>query len=141
MTAPCSALTMTQLAALDPTDLTWTDVTDDASLVEGGCAVLEVRPAPSEQGGRRELKVAVYRWQGRLYAIDSWCAHYGGPLENRRVLMGGVVECPWHDWRFELATGACENFPGRSTATYPVRVIDGRVQVGVPVADVQGTAT
>ncbi len=39
-----------------------------------------------------------------IHALHEQCAHAGGPLSGGRVV-DGCIECPWHQSRFELATG------------------------------------
>ncbi|MEA2621939.1 MAG: hypothetical protein QOH61_849 [Chloroflexota bacterium] len=40
-----------------------------------------------------------------ILALHETCAHAGGPLSQGRLLEGNVVECPWHQSRYEMATG------------------------------------
>ena len=39
-----------------------------------------------------------------ILALHDQCAHAGGPLSGGRIV-DGCIECPWHQSRFELATG------------------------------------
>jgi nitrite reductase/ring-hydroxylating ferredoxin subunit len=50
------------------------------------------------------VDIALFNVNGTIYAIDNLCPHEGGPLATGKVL-GTVVTCPWHRWRFDLATG------------------------------------
>jgi nitrite reductase/ring-hydroxylating ferredoxin subunit len=43
---------------------------------------------------------------GKLIAYSTRCPHMLGPLGEGRI-DGGVVECPWHGYRFDVRTGAC----------------------------------
>lgn len=74
---------------------------------------------------------AVFPVDGGLRVTDAVCPHNGGPLEQGRVRDGRVVVCPWHWYRFDLDTGACETTPRHRLRTYPVIERDG-----VRVADV-----
>jgi nitrite reductase (NADH) small subunit len=79
--------------------------------------------------GRHEI--AVFRVEGRLYALDNRCAHLGGPLAEG-LIEEGCVLCPWHDWRYRLDDGFRVG-PGRlGVATYRVWEADGDVWVRVP---------
>jgi NAD(P)H-dependent nitrite reductase small subunit len=51
-----------------------------------------------------DREIALFNVAGRLYAIDNFCPHQGGPL-SEGWLEGTVVTCPWHAWCFELRTG------------------------------------
>jgi nitrite reductase (NADH) small subunit/3-phenylpropionate/trans-cinnamate dioxygenase ferredoxin subunit len=75
--------------------------------------------------------VAVFREQGQYYAIDDVCPHMGASLSGG-YLERGIVTCPWHAWRFRLADGAWADNPRIKIGCYPVRVVDGEIQVQVP---------
>jgi len=77
-----------------------------------------------------DAQVAVYRYDGVLYAIDSACTHEDGPLGESEVREGGVIACPYHDWRFELSTGECLTHPGRQVGCWAVKDEDGFVWIG-----------
>ncbi|MFB6097031.1 MAG: Rieske (2Fe-2S) protein [Haloferacaceae archaeon] len=58
--------------------------------------------------------VCVCNVDGEYYAIEHECAHRGGPIcsgevesagDADRRATGPVVTCPWHGWRYDLATG------------------------------------
>lgn len=75
--------------------------------------------------------ISVFRVGEQFFAIDDMCPHAGaslggGPVED------GIVTCPWHYWRFRLADGAWADNPRIKIGSYPVRVIDGVVEVEVP---------
>ena len=72
--------------------------------------------------------VAVFRVDGRYYAIDNTCPHRGGPLGEGDV-EGTVVTCPWHAWRWDVTTGANVNNPAVRVACYPVTVENGQIVV------------
>jgi 3-phenylpropionate/trans-cinnamate dioxygenase ferredoxin component len=73
--------------------------------------------------------IAVFKLNDAFYAIEDVCTHDGG------VLTGGCVEndviiCPRHGARFSIKTGEALSAPAyEPTATFPVRVENGMVQV------------
>lgn len=71
-----------------------------------------------EVGGE---EIALFRRGDRVDAIENACPHRGAALAFGDV-RGGMVYCPLHAWGFELATGACPEFPGAAVRSYPVRV-------------------
>ena len=75
--------------------------------------------------------VAVFRQGDQYFAINDLCPHMGASLGAGEVC-DGLVACPWHAWRFRLSDGAWADNPRVKTDTYPVRVVDGQVQVCVP---------
>jgi nitrite reductase/ring-hydroxylating ferredoxin subunit len=68
-----------------------------------------------------EKRIALFRHQGEVFALDETCPHRGGPLHDGR-LDRGVVLCPWHQWQFDLRTGCSPLNPLSRVRTYPVRV-------------------
>ena len=74
--------------------------------------------------------IALVNAGGRLYAVDNTCLHRGGPLGEGEI-DGLVLTCPWHGWRWDVATGASTNNPAVRLACYPVTVEDGAVYVEV----------
>src|SRR5262249_39855143 len=102
--------------------------------------VCRVEDVPEGEGRTVEAGgevVAVFREGGQYFAIDDVCPHMGASLGEGQ-LAGGIVTCPWHAWRFRLADGAWADYPRLKVGCYPVRVVDGAVQVeisaGVPAA-------
>jgi nitrite reductase (NADH) small subunit len=71
----------------------------------------------------------------RFLATDNRCPHQGGPLCDG-IVTGTSVVCPLHAWKVSLASGAVERpalARDHCVATYPARVEDGIVVVGLPV--------
>ncbi|MBV8160947.1 MAG: nitrite reductase (NAD(P)H) small subunit [Acidimicrobiia bacterium] len=83
---------------------------------------LEVFP-----GGRA---VALFRVDGRVYALDNACQHVGGPLVEG-IVEDGCVTCPWHEWRYRLEDGRRIGPGAVAVRSYPVRVTAGEVWVQV----------
>jgi nitrite reductase/ring-hydroxylating ferredoxin subunit len=75
-------------------------------------------------------EVLVSNVNGSYHAIQNKCSHAESPLAGGRV-RNGFVSCPLHGARFELATGKCLGNAYRPVPSYPVRVDDGRVLVGL----------
>jgi 3-phenylpropionate/trans-cinnamate dioxygenase ferredoxin subunit len=70
---------------------------------------------------------------GTWGAIDNVCTHDGGIL-GEGELDGCDVECPRHGARFDLTTGEVRALPAvYPVNAYPVRVVDGRVEVKLDV--------
>ena len=74
--------------------------------------------------------VALANVEGTFYALDGICPHQGGPL-GRGCLQGPIVTCPWHGWQFDVTSGRHRINPTFTHPTYPVRIADGDVYVGV----------
>ncbi len=95
--------------------------------------VAKVGDIPEGQGETYtvgERLVAVFNVGGEYFAINDLCPHQGASLASGHV-EEGVVSCPWHAWRFRVSDGTwCDN-PRIKTDSYPVRIVDGQIQVCV----------
>ena len=81
-------------------------------------------------------EIALFNLGDRFLATDNQCPHKGGPLCDG-IVTGSSVVCPLHAWKVDLESG-CVTRPSTATdhcvATYPTRVEDGIVLVGLPAA-------
>lgn len=60
-------------------------------------------------------------------AFDDRCPHRGGSLAGG-VMIGGMVQCPWHGSQFECRSGAVKAGPAEEPIqTYRVREQEGKV--------------
>lgn len=75
-------------------------------------------------------KIALCRRRGVLYALSNFCPHLTGNL-GEGTLEDDLLVCPEHGWRFKLSTGRCVTVRGQSAHTFPVRLVDGWIEVGV----------
>jgi len=74
-------------------------------------------------------QAAVFNLNGEFYAIEDVCTHDGGILTGGPV-EGDCIVCPRHGARFSIKTGEALSAPAfEPTAKFPVRVVDGEVQV------------
>ena len=83
--------------------------------------------------------VGVFNCDGELLAMDDICPHAGASL-SAGYLEGETVSCPWHAWRFNVRDGTwCDN-PKLKVDAYEVRVVDGRILIGIPNGDEQSAS-
>lgn len=82
--------------------------------------------------------VRVGRWHVLLvHTADGWhalndrCPHAAARLSPGQLRQGLVV-CPRHGARFDLASGVCAGQAWRAVPRFPVQVIAGRVIVTLP---------
>ena len=68
---------------------------------------------------------------GDVHAVEDACRHRGTALSGG-LLRDGVVTCPAHLWQYDVRTGRRHDTAGEPLPTYPVEVVDGKVQVTVP---------
>lgn len=80
------------------------------------------------------LEILLARAGGAFYAVEDRCSHAESTLSEGR-LKGFIIYCPLHGAGFDIRSGdfsgppACEGID-----TFPVRVKDGKVEVGIPKA-------
>ena len=68
---------------------------------------------------------------GEYFAIGDVCTHDDGPLGDGDI-EGYEIVCPRHGAHFDVRTGAAVKLPAvRPTPWYPVRVVDGMIEVGI----------
>lgn len=100
----------------------WHTATREASIAEGQAVAIEL-------AGHSVLLV---RSGDAVRAIADRCSHADQELAGG-IVRNGWIACPAHGARFDLATGEPLNPPAtQCIATYPVRVVDGTVEVSLP---------
>lgn len=84
-------------------------------------------------GGR---EIALANCEGTFHAVENSCTHAGGPLGDSRLRQDCLLECPWHNSRFDVRTGQPTQGPARKPIkTYEVVVKDGTVFVATELSD------
>ncbi len=83
--------------------------------------------------------IGVFNVDGTFYALRNMCPHKGGPLCQGRLRPhvisdetyhvdfereGEIIKCSWHQWEFDIKTGAALYDSRLRVKTYPV-TIDG----------------
>lgn len=107
-------------------NLAWTDV----------CALDDVLPGTGGAALVEGLQIAIVRSRdGRVFALSNF-----DPFSKAFVIARGIVgdkggvakiASPIYKQNFSLETGECLDDPSVRLATYPVRVVGGRIQVAV----------
>jgi MocE subfamily Rieske [2Fe-2S] domain protein len=81
------------------------------------------------------LAIAIYRAKGQFYATQDLCTHEQAYLSDG-VVVDCVVECPFHQGRFDVRNGKALGAPVTvPLKTYPIKIVDGRIYVGVSKAE------
>ncbi|HEX8603836.1 MAG TPA: anthranilate 1,2-dioxygenase ferredoxin subunit AndAb [Pseudoduganella sp.] len=92
----------------------------------------EDEPRAVLAGGER---VAVFRLGEELYALHDLCTHERVPL-SEGFIEDGCIECPLHQGLFDIRTGQPRKAPCTvPVRTYPIRIVDGRVEVDMAGAE------
>ena len=72
--------------------------------------------------------VALFNVDGTIYAMEDSCLHQGLALGNSE-LVGKVVTCRGHGWRYDVTTGNTLHVPDYGVTTFAVKVEEGKVFV------------
>ncbi|MGD8191909.1 nitrite reductase small subunit NirD [Brevibacillus ginsengisoli] len=83
----------------------------------------------------RGFDIAIFRTaDGNLYALDNHTPHRkGGPLAEG-IVSGHYLYCPLRDLKISLETGLVQEPDTGSVTTFPVRIEDECVLIGIPQA-------
>jgi uncharacterized membrane protein/nitrite reductase/ring-hydroxylating ferredoxin subunit len=72
-------------------------------------------------------RIVLARTKEGYVAFDDRCTHRGGSLAGG-VMIGGVVQCPWHGSQFDCRRGTVRAGPAEEPiGTYPVSEKEGRI--------------
>lgn len=77
--------------------------------------------------------LAVYRLEGEeIYVTDDTCTHGNASLADEGYLEGYIIECTWHEGKFDIRTGEPTALPcDKPIKTYPVTIKDGDVYISI----------
>jgi NAD(P)H-flavin reductase/nitrite reductase/ring-hydroxylating ferredoxin subunit len=79
--------------------------------------------------------IALFRLGEELFALKDLCTHGNAKLSDGYI-EDGCVECPLHQGLFDIRTGAPRCAPvTEPVRSFPVRVVAGRVEVSIALAD------
>jgi nitrite reductase/ring-hydroxylating ferredoxin subunit len=96
--------------------------------VPGGENMLEGTMLGISALGKRLI---IYKTRSGHFATDRRCTHQAADL-MRGYFDEDIIECPVHQGRFNVCTGAALSAPASvPLKTYPVRTEDGKVFVEV----------
>jgi nitrite reductase/ring-hydroxylating ferredoxin subunit len=73
-------------------------------------------------------RIAVFKTQGRLFAVHNVCKHQLGPLGEGKII-DGCITCPWHGYQYLPNNGQSPPPFKEKVSTYDVKVEDGKVWV------------
>jgi nitrite reductase/ring-hydroxylating ferredoxin subunit len=80
-------------------------------------------------------EVLVCNTQDGWFAVDNTCPHAEAKMNEGR-LGGCRLSCPLHGARFDVRDGRVLRGPATTPLrTYPIRVVDGGIEVEVPAPD------
>jgi 3-phenylpropionate/trans-cinnamate dioxygenase ferredoxin component len=113
---------MFNYTTLDPLQVEFLEIAPVADLPEGERLFIEA-------AGR---SIVIFNLVGKFYAIGDICSHDNGPVGDGEIEEYEVI-CPRHGARFDIRTGKATSLPAVvDIPSYPVRVVAGRIEIGLP---------
>lgn len=104
----------------------------------GECEFVSIGPVEDLPSGERlfveidNYNIVIFNIAGEYYAIGDVCSHDDGPVGDGE-LNGFEIACPRHGASFDIRNGKVLSLPAIvDIPAYPVRVVDGEIQLGVP---------
>jgi 3-phenylpropionate/trans-cinnamate dioxygenase ferredoxin component len=99
---------------------------------------LEIAPVSELPNGERLFievegkSIVIFNIAGQFFAIADVCTHDDGPLGDGDI-EGFNIVCPRHGGEFDIRTGQAMQMPAVvDIPAYPVRVVEGVIQLGIP---------
>ena len=90
----------------------------------------QIRPGAGSRFVIADKEMAIFNVDGKICAISDTCPHAGGSLGLGK-LDGRIVTCPVHGMKFDVTTGFFSGSSESGVASYPVKVVDGKIMVAV----------
>ena len=76
-------------------------------------------------------RICLTRHSSGFFAVQDACSHNGESLSKGTVNHQGEIICPWHNYRFELATGRACDSSCADLKTYPLRIDSSGFFIGI----------
>ena len=96
----------------------WIRTLDESQLLEGTINLV------SPKG----VSIIVIKKDGHIYALRNRCAHMACTLAGGR-LDGHTIQCPCHEWKFDITTGEFIDAREITIPTYMCKSQDGKIFV------------
>jgi len=105
------------------------------------CHLDELAPGTVKRLVLGARAIAIVRCNDDVYALQDSCPHKGAPLSDGAVSVQRCeLICPWHRFRFHLATGRSVTNPSVAVRTFSVHIDDGKVLVDLSRAKSESDA-
>jgi len=113
---------MFNYSTVDESEVEFLEIAPTSELPEGERLFIEIGGKP----------IVIFKIAGQFFSIADVCSHDDGPV-GEGLLEGYNITCPRHGAQFDIRTGKVVQMPAVvDIPAYPVRVVDGMIQLGVP---------
>lgn len=110
---------------LDPANLDFVAVADEEEVPNGERIFLEID----------DHNIVLFNIAGKHFAIRDVCSHDDGPVGEGKFFPDEEhqIVCPRHGARFDVRDGSAVTLPAiENIPAYPVRLKDGKIEIGLP---------
>ena len=101
-------------------DRTWLFAIEEDKLQENSASLVFPKGLP----------VLLIKKAGQVYAISNKCAHMACGL-GAGALKDFTIQCPCHDWKYDIRTGEFLDAKEIKIPTYPCRSADGKIFINI----------
>ena len=98
--------------------------------------IAQVNEVPKKQGLVRivqEHEIAIFRAEGKFYAVSNVCPHQHAPVIAEGIRDGNIITCPMHGWSYDIETGKSTNGSGGLTC-FDLKIDGDRIFVKRPLS-------
>ena len=92
------------------------------------CGVNDIEEERAKMFCIDKERIAVYKTQGKLFAVNNVCKHQNGPLGEGKIL-DGCITCPWHGYQYLPTNGQSPPPFKEKVSTYDVKIEGNNVWV------------
>jgi len=101
------------------------------------CNVSEIESDRAKIFTVKNERVAIFKYDGKLSAINNVCKHQGGPLGEGKII-DGCITCPWHGYQYLPHNGQSPPPFTEKVSTYELK-LEGVTVYMNPKAFEEGT--
>ncbi|WP_462249283.1 Rieske 2Fe-2S domain-containing protein [Ekhidna sp.] len=112
------------------------ELTSDADFVKV-CSVDDIAENRAKICTVSGERVAIFKYDGKLSAVNNVCRHQGGPLGEGKVI-DGCITCPWHGYQYLPGNGQSPPPFTEKVETYELRLEGDQVMIN-PIPNEPGT--
>jgi len=106
----------------EETNVEYVDIAPASELPNGERLFVEIEDKP----------IVIFNIAGQFFSIGDVCSHDDGPVGEGDI-EGYNITCPRHGAEFDVRSGRAVQLPAVvDIPAYPVRVVDGMIQLGLP---------
>ena len=101
------------------------------------CTVNEIEENRAKMFCVDKERIAVFKTEGSLYAVNNVCKHQNGPLGEGKIV-DGCITCPWHGYQYLAKNGQSPPPFKEKVSTYDLKMDGADVWLN-PIPYPEGT--